>query len=103
MQATSVTQLCNLQGGPKISIHSEIDHFFNKLPLYSPNMFYMVTIILKTHTDAFLPRMMYSAANRRVVFWGFLENAASTTSVVPSSCIFVDDHFSVCQQHFQAF
>jgi hypothetical protein len=40
-----------------------------------------------------------SAANRPVLFWGFLANAASSTSDVPSWWNFVDDHFSVGQQH----
>jgi hypothetical protein len=44
-----------------------------------------------------------SAANRPVLLWGLLANAANTTSVVPSWWIFVDDHFSVGQQHFQDF
>jgi hypothetical protein len=64
-------------------------------------MLYMVAITLKTHTDAFLPLMMYSAANHHVVLWGLLANAASATSVVPSWWMFVDGHFSVGQQHFK--
>jgi hypothetical protein len=81
----------------------EIDHFVNKVPLYSQNMLYTVLITLETYTDAFLPFMMHSSANRRVLLGGFFVNAASTTPVVPSWWLFVDNHFSVGQQHFQTF
>jgi hypothetical protein len=64
-------------------------------------MLYMVAIILKTPGDAFHPLMMYSETNRRVLLGGLLINATSATSVVPSWWMFVGDHISVGQQHFQ--
>jgi hypothetical protein len=44
-----------------------------------------------------------SAANRRVFFGGLHANASNTTSDVLSWWMFVEDHFSVGQQHFQSF
>jgi hypothetical protein len=35
-----------IQDGPKVSIHKKIDHFFNRLPLYSQSMLYMISIAL---------------------------------------------------------